>query len=180
MEVDDTLKWSGSFAVAPPSRTPKLPGDKILLPQSALEQLIAAAPVKVTEASRPLTTNFDPFNPYTYAAERAARQQYEDRQPELPHPLMFRLVNPDNGRVIYAGIRESTCMLGIPEWPVSIQPYCRVFGLDFAHYNNACLSIILLTYGTASTSLRFCIDDILTAPFLARWSALSSTLLSFH
>lgn len=106
MESEETLTWSGSFAVAPPSRTPKLSGDKILLPQSALEQLIAAAPVKVTEASRPLTTNFDPFNPYTFAAERAARAQFEERQPQLPHPLTFRLVNPDNGRVIYAGIRE--------------------------------------------------------------------------
>lgn len=121
MDPDSSLKWSASFAVAPPSRTPRLPGDKILLPQSALEQLIAAAPVKVTEASRPLTNNFDPFNPYTYAAERAARQQYEERQPELPHPLTFRLVNADSGRVIYAGIREFSASDG----EVALSPSLR-------------------------------------------------------
>jgi hypothetical protein len=118
---DDGLKWSASFAVAPPSRTPKLPGDKILLPPSALEQLIAAAPVTVTEVSRPLTTNFDPFNPYTYNAERAARKEFEERQPQLPHPLTFRLVNPDNGRVIYAGIREFSAEDGEVALSTSLQ-----------------------------------------------------------
>lgn len=105
----DSLKWSTQLIVTPPVRTPKLPGDKILLPQSALEQLLAAAPV--TEVSlqspRAYTRGFDPFNPYTFAAEaRAREQQVTDRQQQLPHPLTFRIVNPQNGRVIYAGIRE--------------------------------------------------------------------------
>jgi len=103
-----TLQWSSSFTVAPPSRTPKLPGDKLLLPPSALEQLLAAAPTVITQPStdQPYTSTFDPFNPYRYAAERAARAQFEEQQQQLPHPLTFRLVNPQNGRVIYAGIRE--------------------------------------------------------------------------
>ena len=103
-----TLQWSSSFTVAPPSRTPRLPGDKLLLPPSALEQLLAAAPTVIAQPStnRPYTPAFDPFNPYTYAAERAARAQFEERQQQLPHPLTFRLVNPQNGRIIYAGIRE--------------------------------------------------------------------------
>lgn len=107
-ETPQTLQWTGSFAVAPKSRTPQLPGDKLLLPPSALEQLLAAAPTVVSqpETSRPYTSTFDPFNPYTYAAERAARAQFEERQQQLPHPLTFRLVNPQNGHVIYAGIRE--------------------------------------------------------------------------
>lgn len=105
----DALKWSSQLTVTPPVRTPRLPGDKILLPQSALEQLLAAAPVTevAPQSSRALTRGFDPFNPYTFAAEaRAREQQVLERQQQLPHPLTFRIVNPQNGRVVYAGIRE--------------------------------------------------------------------------
>lgn len=100
------LKWSAQYTLAQPSRNTVLPGDKILLPPSALEQLLAAAPVVSFDAARPHITAFDPFNPYTFNAERQARAQFQDRHQQLPHPLMFRLVNPSNGRVIYAGIRE--------------------------------------------------------------------------
>ena len=95
MSADEQLlKWSSSYTVAPASRTPKLPGDKILLPQSALEGLLAAAPIVTSDASsHPVTSTFDPFNPYTYAAERAARAITQDRQQQLPHPLTFRLVS---------------------------------------------------------------------------------------
>ncbi|RHZ52723.1 putative ubiquitin fusion degradation protein (Ufd1) [Aspergillus thermomutatus] len=105
----DSLQWSSQFFVAPPQRTPKLPGDKITLPQSALEQLLAAAPLREVSSqgsSRQYTSTFDPFNPHTFAAESRARAQELDRQRQLPHPLTFRLVNPKNDRVIYAGIRE--------------------------------------------------------------------------
>lgn len=98
------LNWTHQYSVTTSS---KLPGDKISLPPSALEQLLAAAPrTVVSSASRPLTSTFDPYNPYTYAAERVARAAFEEYQPQLPHPLTFRLVNPENGRIIYAGIRE--------------------------------------------------------------------------
>jgi hypothetical protein len=86
-----------------------LPGDKITLPQSALEQLLAAAPLSEVSpqgSSRQYTSTFDPFNPHTFAAESRARAQDLDRQKQLPHPLTFRLVNPKNDRAIYAGIRE--------------------------------------------------------------------------
>ncbi|KAF7116564.1 hypothetical protein CNMCM5793_005045 [Aspergillus hiratsukae] len=105
----DSLQWSSQFFVAPPQRTPKLPGDKITLPQSALEQLLAAAPLSEVSpqgSSRQYTSTFDPFNPHTFAAESRARAQDLDRQKQLPHPLTFRLVNPKNDRAIYAGIRE--------------------------------------------------------------------------
>lgn len=105
---DTTLKWSAQLTVAPPSK--RLVGDKITLPQSALEALLAAAPVIEVEQShggrRNLTSTFDPFNPFSYAAERNAREAFADRQQQLPHPLTFRLVNPSNGRAVYAGIRE--------------------------------------------------------------------------
>ena len=100
------LKWSAQFDLAHNTRSTQLPGDKILLPPSALEQLLAAAPVVTFDSDRPHITSFDPFNPYTHAAERQARAQFQDRHQKLPHPLTFRLVNPGNGRVVHAGIRE--------------------------------------------------------------------------
>ncbi|KAL1632802.1 hypothetical protein SLS56_003292 [Neofusicoccum ribis] len=103
------LQWSAQFDVAAPSKARQLPGDKLLLPPSALEQLLAAAPVVSAQSSsnQAHTSTFDPFNPHTFAAERHARElQYQDRVQQLPHPLTFRLVNPENGKAIYAGIRE--------------------------------------------------------------------------
>ncbi|RMZ71573.1 ubiquitin fusion degradation [Pyrenophora seminiperda CCB06] len=101
------LKWSAQYELAHAGATRSaLPGDKLLLPPSALEQLLAAAPVVHIDADRPHITAFDPFNPYTFNAERQARAQTQDRFQQLPHPLTFRLVNPDNGRVVHAGIRE--------------------------------------------------------------------------
>lgn len=105
--AENTLNWSAQLAVAPLQRAPRLPGDKITLPPSALEQLLAAAPLQaVSSTPRVHTTNFDPFNPHTFAAESRARQHIEERQQQLPHPLTFRIVNPQNGRFVYAGIRE--------------------------------------------------------------------------
>ncbi|KAF2024775.1 ubiquitin fusion degradation protein-like protein [Setomelanomma holmii] len=100
------LKWSAQYTLSSTTRNTQLPGDKILLPPSALEQLLAAAPVVTVDANHTHITSFDPFNPYTYNAERQARAQFQDRHQQLPHPLTFRLVNPENGRVLHAGIRE--------------------------------------------------------------------------
>ncbi|KAL6152210.1 hypothetical protein ACJQWK_04640 [Exserohilum turcicum] len=99
------LKWSAQYTLANATRN-TLPGDKVLLPPSALEQLLAAAPIVHVDANRPHATAFDPFNPYTFDAERYARAQTQDRFQQLPHPLTFRLVNPQNGRAVHAGIRE--------------------------------------------------------------------------
>lgn len=123
-----SLKWTSKFQVAPTSRTPKLLGDKVTLPPSALEALLAAAPVVSTQNgdSHTLTSTFDPFNPYTYAAERRAREQLADRQQQLPHPLTFRVVNPDNGRTVHAGIREFSAEDG----EIGLSPFLRdVLGL---------------------------------------------------
>jgi hypothetical protein len=100
---DISLTWSSVFKVAPRSKT--LPGDKILLPQSALEQLLAASTVTAT-TNTSNHTPFDPFNPYSLAAARAEQSQWRDTQQQLPHPLTFRLVNSQNGNVVHAGIRE--------------------------------------------------------------------------
>lgn len=100
------LKWSTQLSILPPESTPPLRGDKIILPPSALEQLLSAATVTVSSTSQPQTSSFDPYNPYSFAAERQAREQLVERQQQLPHPLTFRLVNPDSGRIVFAGIRE--------------------------------------------------------------------------
>ena len=107
-----TLKWSSQLALATPNS--RLTGDKITLPQSALEALLAAAPIVETggTSQRNLTSTFDPFNPYSFAAESRARDAFADRQQQLPHPLTFRLVNPSNGRAVYAGIREFSAAEG--------------------------------------------------------------------
>lgn len=107
MNNDKQLEWHAQFEIDPSPIHTRLPGDKIVLPPSALEQLLAAAPVVVKESQNASHgPSFDPFNPYSFAAERHARSQNQYSQPQLPHPLTFRLVNPQNGRVAYAGIRE--------------------------------------------------------------------------
>lgn len=107
MEAPAELTWSAPFTVAPASQiTKNLPGDKILLPPSALEQLLAASPAVPTPHHNAIRAGFDPFNPYSLAAARVEALQWRDTQQQLPHPLTFRLVNPKNGRIIYAGIRE--------------------------------------------------------------------------
>ena len=118
-----SLRWSSQLEVTPPSRTPKLSGDKIILPQSALEQLLAAAPIRKVSPHAPQehTRGFDPFNPHTFASESLAREQSLGRQQQLPHPLMFRIVNPQNDRMIYAGIREFSA----EENEVCLSPFLR-------------------------------------------------------
>jgi len=113
-----SLEWSAAFAVAPEARG--LSGDKILLPQSALEQLLAASPRVAAPAPHSFTA-FDPFNPYSVAAAQRERSLYQESQQQLPHPLMFRLVNQQNGNVVYAGIREFSAN----EDQVALSPYLR-------------------------------------------------------
>jgi hypothetical protein len=114
---DISLAWSGVFKVAPRSNK-TLPGDKILLPQSALEQLLAASTVVSNSNARPVAP-FDPFNPYSLAAARAEQSQWRETHQQLPHPLTFRLVNTHNGNIVYAGIREFSA----EEGEVGLSPF---------------------------------------------------------
>ena len=125
--VQRPLKWSHQLDILPATSTPTLKGDKIILPPSALEQLLSAATVTVTSIAQPQTSSFDLFNPYSYAAERHARQQIVERQQQLPHPLTFRLVNPENSKVVFAGIREFSA----PDETVGLSPFLRqTLGID--------------------------------------------------
>lgn len=115
------LKWSTQYDVLPPEASPPLRGDKIILPPSALEQLLSAATVTVSSTIQPATANFDPYNPYSFTAERQAREQLVEQQQNLPHPLTFRLVNPANGRIVFAGIREFSAADNV----VGLSPFLR-------------------------------------------------------
>ncbi|KAJ4385357.1 hypothetical protein N0V85_008097 [Neurospora sp. IMI 360204] len=116
------LNWSAPFNVAHPSRTASkdLQGDKILLPQSALEQLLSASTTISTTPSNSHTfTAFDPYNPYSVAAARRERSNFRETTQQLPHPLMFQLVNQKNGNSVFAGIREFSANEG----EVALSPY---------------------------------------------------------
>lgn len=100
------LEWTAQLSYTP-HQPLALPGDKIVLPPSALEQLLSAATtITVSDGPPTHSTSFDPYNPYSFGAERNARAQSQQTFQQLPHPLTFRLVNPQNGRIVYAGIRE--------------------------------------------------------------------------
>ncbi|KAF5676160.1 PRLI-interacting factor [Fusarium heterosporum] len=110
MEESVPLRWSSALPVVSPSTiaSKNLRGDKILLPQSALEQLLAAA------RSRP-STNTGRSDPWSYTS---AHNDADSAQ-QLPNPLTFRLINPKNKNAVFAGIREfsaSEGTLGLSPW----------------------------------------------------------------
>ncbi|KAL8996720.1 MAG: hypothetical protein Q9169_003835 [Polycauliona sp. 2 TL-2023] len=115
------ITWSSQLSVLPSSQTLPLRGDKIILPPSTLEQLLLASTVTVPVGDQPQTSSFDSYNPYSYAAERQARAQLTENRQKLPHPLTFRLVNPLNGNVCYAGVRE----FSTEERFVGLSPFLR-------------------------------------------------------
>ena len=111
------LKWSAHFhVVSPSSKAAKgLDGDKIRLPQSALEQLLAES----TRYTPSHGTAYDPSNPYLFANRPNYSDSLAGFTAQLPNPLMFRLVNQTNGNVVFAGIREFSAEDG----EVALSPY---------------------------------------------------------
>ncbi|THY39946.1 ubiquitin fusion degradation protein [Aureobasidium pullulans] len=99
--MDTELQWSGQFVA---SSATNLSGDKIVLPQTALEQLLSAASTAAAATSQP-SNDFNTYSSY-YAGSQRPSYRSEEQKNQLPHPLTFRLVNANNGRVVYAGIRE--------------------------------------------------------------------------
>lgn len=96
------IQWSAQLALSTSQRSSRLPGDKIVLPAAALEQLLSAS-AKAEEASAGPAPAYDPWNAREY---NSYRNNLEERQQKLPQPLTFRLVNPENGIIVYAGIQE--------------------------------------------------------------------------
>ncbi|EWY87835.1 hypothetical protein FOYG_09224 [Fusarium oxysporum NRRL 32931] len=145
MEEPAPLRWSSELPVISSSAvaTKNLRGDKILLPQSALEQLLAAA------RSRPSTTTAR-SDPWSYSSSDA------DTAQQLPNPLIFRLVNPKNKNAVFAGIREfsaSEGTLGLSPW------LTEALGIQ----EDECVSpkeVIDLEQDTAQNSERMDVDGI--------------------
>lgn len=114
-----TLRWSAFYhVVASTEKAARgLEGDKIRLPQSALEDLLSESAKQTSN----LGSAYDPSNPYI----RSSRPEYSDSLAgfvgQLPNPLMFRLVNPNNGSMVYAGIREFSAEPG----EVALSQYLR-------------------------------------------------------
>ncbi|PQK17767.1 hypothetical protein BB8028_0008g02740 [Beauveria bassiana] len=98
MDEPPALTWRGSYALLPleASNGSSLNGDKIILPQSALEQLLSAS-----------------------ASQAVMQDKYTTASSHLPNPLTFRLVNPTCNKSVYAGIREFSA----PEGTVVLSPY---------------------------------------------------------
>ena len=119
-ESPPELKWSAQLSVST-ARSQTLSGDKILLPPSALEGLLSASSNLAAETARRDLPSYDPYNSATYSAYKQAESQYQDQKQQLPYPLTFRLVNSDNGKVVYAAIREFTS----EEGEVVLSPFLR-------------------------------------------------------
>lgn len=83
LDDETDINWEGEFKVAflPSIASQALQGDKIILPHSALEQLLAASPFRPGTSSHDITSR------------------------NLPSPLMFCL-SIANGNMAYAGIQE--------------------------------------------------------------------------
>lgn len=99
-----SLQWHSTFAILPEDEVAatELSGDKILLPQSALEQLLSVA----AQDAASQFSNSAAFNPATSSHS-------------LPNPLMFQIENPATNSTVYAGIREFSA----PEGRIALSAY---------------------------------------------------------
>jgi hypothetical protein len=88
---EPVLPWSTRLAVSAVPTPSNLAGDKVLLPQSALEQLLSAA----AQVPQPQE---DPNDPWA--------QPPPHRESLLPHPLIVKLTNRRTGVDVYAVPRE--------------------------------------------------------------------------
>ncbi|KAI1204335.1 ubiquitin fusion degradation protein UFD1-domain-containing protein [Annulohypoxylon truncatum] len=132
MNEQPTIEWSTTLNVASRATYPSkdLDGDKIILPQSALEQLLAASTSSSNSTSISASASSNPFRISTSTSASYSRAPYAfdgDPYQQLPSPLMFRLVNPSNGNAVYAGIREFSA----EEDEVLLSPYLmEALGVD--------------------------------------------------
>jgi len=117
MSGQPAIQWSATFTAV--SSSVDLGGDKIVLPQSALEQLLAAPtfPSNGVDNAPSSFTSFDRQNPY--ADRHSQLYTSSANSSQLPNPLMFRLVNQANGNTVYAGIREFSSWEG----EIGLSPY---------------------------------------------------------
>ncbi|KAF8952477.1 hypothetical protein BGZ52_005963 [Haplosporangium bisporale] len=108
------FSWSSAFTVGHPI---PYPGDKIILPQRALESLIQAH----TDAPPPRTASLQELSSYDPTSWEPS--PFDQRQPpkprELPSPLTFQIRNPANRTVTHGGVREFSAndnTVHLPAW----------------------------------------------------------------
>lgn len=116
-----TLRWSSQLSITPltsNTSSSRLPGDKLTLPPRVLEELLAVAPI-----SEVAPTQTQPSSQLQSQGLTQLQDSFDNRQrqQQLPHPLTFRVVNPRNGRAVYAGIREFSA----EEGSVSLSGFLR-------------------------------------------------------
>ncbi|KAI5860896.1 ubiquitin fusion degradation protein UFD1-domain-containing protein [Durotheca rogersii] len=116
MAEQPSIKWSVTLDARKATRD--LNGDKIILPQSALEQLLSAASSAPVPAQASASTPLRHSYPSTSARPPYASDNHNSHQ-QLPSPLMFRLVNSASGNAVHAGIREFSAQEG----EVLLSPY---------------------------------------------------------
>lgn len=108
-----SFAWSATFTIGQPADTAK--GDKIILPQAALESIIHAH----ASAPPPPLIQPDPnYDPTSWA-----HPQFNPREPtksqELPSPLTFQIRNPANRLLTHGGVKEFSAVDGqvhLPPW----------------------------------------------------------------
>ncbi|KAF9085898.1 hypothetical protein BGX29_001697 [Mortierella sp. GBA35] len=108
-----SFTWSATFTIGQPIESAK--GDKIILPQAALESIIQA------HASAPPPPPVQPdsnYDPTSWAQPQY--NSYEQRKPqELPSPLTFQIRNPANRLLTHGGVKEFSAADGqvhVPAW----------------------------------------------------------------
>ena len=120
------MEWFSQFELTAPLRP--LTGDKITLPQSALENLLANSPISNSSAAPSHGSDaFGSNDAYAAASQRYAQSRFDFRDRQLPNPITFKIVNPKNDRVVYAGIREFSA----EEGEINLSPFLlRALGVS--------------------------------------------------
>ncbi|KAG0043822.1 hypothetical protein BGZ83_010999 [Gryganskiella cystojenkinii] len=108
-----SFTWSDSFTLGEP--TTALKGDKIILPQSALESIIQ----QHANAPLPPPPEIDPnYDPTSW--EPSPYDNYRPPAPrELPSPLTFQIRNPSNRLLTHGGVKEFSAedgLVHLPAW----------------------------------------------------------------
>ncbi|KAF9200063.1 hypothetical protein BGZ49_009727 [Haplosporangium sp. Z 27] len=111
-----SFSWSSTFTVGPATSNSK--GDKIILPQAALESLLQAHASAPPPPPPQLDPNYDPTSWDDHPQHKF--NSYESRKPqELPSPLTFQIRNPANRVVTHGGVKEFSAddgQIHLPAW----------------------------------------------------------------
>ncbi|KAF9189676.1 hypothetical protein BGZ51_009268 [Haplosporangium sp. Z 767] len=111
-----SFTWSATFVVGATIKASR--GDKIILPQAALESIIQAN----VNAPPPPPPELDPsYDPTSWEDHPQHNYDpFDSRKPrELPSPLTFQIRNPANRLLTHGGVKEFSANDGqvhLPEW----------------------------------------------------------------